>query len=397
MRAAVLVACLCAVVAAQETDPFAEAIKKGQALFDAGKFEEAAAAFAEVRRIAPGAWQGHVFQAMAHIEQARRERNLVRREALLRQAESVASELVHKTNAGLSDPFYRFLRGMVQLAAGKPTEAWDLFFKAANARPAQYARYEGFPLRDAARTATVEAARHVTTEKIVAGEFEAADKVVARTAPFVAADNPNRALFERLAGVTAGRLGRCGEAERHFDTCLELSDDAGADELHAILAKMYFDQGKLDDGDRVLAKIPAESKHPEVVYARATAIYERALADPHGPKMDEALHYYREVMKTYPEDQVYYLVEQWGDLVLAHVAPEEAAAQRALLLETLALCQREQKRRPECPSLYLKLQRLHELLGNEEEAKRCAELYAVKKKDWANKIRFDVNGKPRGH
>lgn len=398
MRAAVLAALLCAFVSAQEEkDPLADAIGKGQAAFDAGDFQEAAAAFAEARRIAPAAWQGHAFQAMAHIEQARRERNLVRRDALLRQAESVASDLVHKTKARLSDPFYRFLRGLVELAAGNDDKAWDLFQKAAGARAAQYAPYEGFPLRDAARNGAVEAALHVTTKRIVSGKFEEACDVVARTAPLVAKDNPNRALFERLAGVAAGRLGRCEDAAKHFEVSLALSDSpALAEELHAILATMYFDQDRLDDGDRVLARIPADTQHPEVVYARCTAIYKRALAAPDGPKMEEALRRYREVMKTYPENEVYHLVEQWGDLVLAHVAAGDAGAQRGLLLETVALCERELKLRPECPSLYLTLQRLHELLGNEEEAQRFAELHAVKKKDWANKIRFDANGKPRG-
>jgi tetratricopeptide (TPR) repeat protein len=335
---------------------------------------------------------------MAHIEQARRERNLIRRDALLRQAESVASDLIHKTHAKFTDPFYRFLRGMVELAAGNDEKAWDLFQKAAMTRAAQFQRYEGFPLRNAIGDAAVEASLHLATKRIVSGKFDEADKIVARTAPLVAKNNPNRALFERIAGITAGRLGRCDEAAAHFETSIELAGDPGfANELHAILATMYFDQDQLDKGDEVLAKIPADSKHPEVIYARCTSVYKRALAEPDGPRMDEALRLYRDVMKTYPENEVYHLVEQWGDLVLAHVSKDEADAQRELLLETVALCEREVKRRPECPSLYLKLQTLHELLGNEEEAKRYAELYAVKKKDWANKIRFDANGKPRGH
>ena len=125
------------------------------------------------------------------------------------------------------------------------------------------------------------------------------------------------------------------------------------------------------------------------------AIYKKAMLEPDGPPMDEALRYYRDVMKTYPDEDVYYLVEQWGDMVLEKVGPAQAAAQRELLLETVAMLEREVKRRPECPSLYFKLHRLHKLLGNEEEAKRFADLHTVKKKDWTNKIKFNAQGKPR--
>ena len=129
--------------------------------------------------------------------------------------------------------------------------------------------------------------------------------------------------------------------------------------------------------------------------ARCYLLFKEAMRDPESEKMDLALQRHREVMRQLPAQDVYRLAEQYADLVLEKVRPPDVERERKLLEETVALIEREQRLRPECPGLYYRLYLLYKLLGDREQTERYQKLHEQKKKEWEHKEQYDHRGRPR--
>jgi len=391
---------LCALPAAAQSaaEAYAREIATGVQLFHDGKYDEAALNFARARQLDPADWRGHAWHAMALVQQALDEQqDAVRRSDLFRQGEKIASDLIKRAGLGFTDPLYEYIMGVIASVRNDDPAALTLLKKAATAPRERYAPYQDILLRLNARRAYAKASTRIATRLIVIGEFEEADKYLAIADRNLPKDDPARQMLERKMGVVAEYLGRLEEAVQHLRTCIALNKDRPEVklELTGSIAMIWFAAEKLEKGKAALAELPANCTHPEVLVARAMLLYKEAMRDPGGPVMDKAIAYHLQVMDQLAAEDVYRLAEQFADLVMEKVTPRDLEDNKALVEKTVALVQRELKRRPECPGLYFALYRLYKLLGNDEKASFYQGIHARKKKEWEHKEQYDQRGRPR--
>ena len=401
MRRVCLVLALAAAAPAQE-NPYAEAIVEGVQLYYKGKYDDAITKFARARQIAPQEWRGHTWQALTLIQQAMRETDATRRNGLLKEAESMTGPLVKQAGIMFQDPLRHYILGLCASVRGEDGKALDHLDRARKSRPELFKPYNGAPvdgieLQQNVKRGFARGLMAVGKRLILRGQFEEADPRLQLAFRELPKDDPGLRNLRRHLAVVDEALGRWEAAIEHLEACILLNkDDAELQlEFMGTIAQIYFKNQKLDKGLAVLAKVPEDSTHPEILAARCSALMIPALRDPEGEAMDAAIAYYKKAMAAYPKQDVYRLVEEFAELVLEKVRPQEADQHRALLDETLQIILREMKLRPECASLYFRAYRLHKLLGNKDEEVRYQGLHEQKKKEFEGKARFDERGRPR--
>ena len=397
-RATPLLLCvLCATAGAQG---YVDEIKGGRQLFEAGDFEEALTRFARARALAPDDWRGHTWQAFTLIEQARRAKDPARRHALLGEAEKVTGVLVRNRILLLQDPLYKFLLGVIYDLRADGAKAFDAFRQAYLAPRAKFARFGEIDLRTNVEHAFAGASVQLAKRLAMRGgrqQFEAAERLLVQAARLLPEDSPDRVSLERQLAVVSENLQQRGKAIQHLRRCIELTKDdpEAVQELTSTIAMVHFADGEIEKGAKVLTELPADSKHPAVIAARAMATYKRAMAAPEGQEMDTALAHHRGAIRKLTVTDRNRLVVPFVELVLKKVGPRDVEKERALLKEAERLAKREIDIRPECPSLYLLLHHIYRLLGKENLAIHYQDLAEQKQEEFRYKDHYDERGRPR--
>lgn len=393
---ALLLGALCTGVLAQG---YVDEIKAGRRHYEAGRFDEALPHFTNARKLDPDDWRGHAWQTFTLIEQARREKDRTRRLALLQEAEAVAGVLIKRKLVLFQDPLYKFALGIISDLRRDPARAFDAFHQAYRAPREKFAPYTEIQLRENVERAFAEASIQAATWLIVRGgdgQFERADRLLTEADRLVPEDDPERILLERRLAVVCEHLKRPEQAIRHLRRCIELTKDdpAAVQEATAAIALIHFDNGELEKGSAVLKELPPDCRHPDVIAARAKALYKQAMAAPAGDAMSTALAHHREAIRQLAVHDRNRLVVPFVELVLEKVGPSDVEKERALLTEAEQLAKREIDIRPECPSLYFHLSRLYRLLGKENLAIHYQDLHKQKKKAYADADQCDERGRP---
>lgn len=396
MRTLVLLL-LAASAGAQGSDAYAELVA-GRKAFEAGRFEEALACFTRAEALAPGDWRGSAYRSLTLVQLAMGQPDLRQRETLLRDAERVAGDLVKRGLVEFHDPLYRFIRGLVYSISGDDLKAYAVLDEALRAPREKFAPYDEIELQRMVLRAFSVSATRVARHMITQGQFEKAEMELERASKGIAEDDPERQLLERLFAAVSENLGKLEKAIGHLRKCIELSrsDPVAVEELTATIALIHLVHEELDKGRAVLAELPADAQQPDVVAARCTLAMKDALRE-RGKRLDEALAYVKEVMRSHPPEYAYKLVLIYRTLLDAKVGQREAQTPegRALLEEAIPIFKREIDRRPECPPLYFALYKIYKLLGNADEERRYQDLHERKKKDFEHQEKYDQRGWPR--
>ncbi|HEX5139163.1 MAG TPA: hypothetical protein VFY93_19500 [Planctomycetota bacterium] len=394
-RLALLV--LAAAAAAQGQSADAE-LRAGRQAFDAERFDEALACFTRAEALDPADWRGATYRSMTLLQLAMGHVDTRQREALLLEAERVAGDLVKRGLVEFHDPLYRFIRGVIYSIQGDDGKAYEILGEALKAPREKFAPYDEVELHRMVLRAFSVSALHVARRQIAQGLFERAEVELERAAKGIREDDRERQLLERLFAAVSENLSKIEKAVEHLRKCIELSkqDPVAVEELTATIAIIYLVHEDIDKGRAVLAEIPEDSRQPDVVAARCTLAMKDALKE-RGDRLDEALAYVKDAMRTSPPEYVYKIVLIYRTLLDAKVGPREAETPegRALLEEAIPIFKREIDRRPECPPLYFALYRIYKLLGNAEEERRYQDLHERKKKDFEHQEKYDQRGWPR--
>lgn len=373
-------------------------IRAGRQAFDAGRFDEALACFTRAEALAPDDWRGTTYRSMTLLQLAMGHVDTRQREELLRDAERVAGDLVKRGLVEFHDPLYRFIRGVIYSIQGDDPRAYETLSEALKAPREKFAPYDEIELHRMVLRAFAVSAMHVARRQIAQGQFERAEVELERATKGIPEDDQERQLLERLFAAVSENLGKIDKAIDHLRRCIELSkqDPVAVEELTATIATIYLVHEDLDKGRAVLGEVPEDSRQPDVVAARCTLAMKDALKD-RGEKLDQALTYVKDAMRTCPPQYVYKLVLVYRTLLDVKVGPREAQTPegRALLEEAIPIFKREIDRRPECPPLYFALYRIYKLLGNAEEERRYQDLHERKKKDFEHQEKYDQYGWPR--
>ncbi|MHC4550823.1 MAG: hypothetical protein ACYTEZ_18850 [Planctomycetota bacterium] len=394
-RAAPLLAL--ALAASAQTTTYLQEIVAGRKLYEQRRFEEAVTHFARARALEPLDWRGHTYQALALIEQARITQDRTRQQALLQEAGTVASILIKNEIVLLQDPLYKFIRGVISSLLKDDAQAFSYLRQAQRSPRSKFAPYEEIELRGNVDRAYGKVSIQLATRLIMIGEFEKADPLLEEAERLLGEDDPDRYILERQLAAVSENLNRHEKAIRHLRRCIELKkgDADIVHELTSSIAIICFATEDYERGRQILSELPQDSRHPSVLAARATALYKQAMRDPEGEKMEAALSYHRETLKELPPARRFSLVEPFVELVLEKITPRTAQAERPLLLEAQHLIRVELDRRPECPSIYFHLYRLHKLLGDSEKAIYYQDLHKQKKQEWDRMEHYDEHGRPR--
>lgn len=397
LSAPLLLGALCTGVLAQG---YVDEIKAGRRHYEAGRFDEALPHFAKARTIDPDDWRGHAWQIFTLVEQARREEDRTRRAALLQEAEAVTSVLIKRKLVLFQDPLYKFALGIIYDLRQDQARAFDAFRQAYRAPRDKFPRYREIQLRENVEHAFAMASVQLATWLIMRGgerQFDRADRLLEEADRLLEEDDPERILLERQFAVVSENLQRHDKAIRHLRRCIELTKDdpAAVQEVTAAIALIHFNREEFEKGTAVLKELPPDCKHPEVIAARATALYKQAMAAPDSEAMTIALAHHREAIRQLAVRDRNRLVVPFVELVLEKVGPRDVEQERALLREAEQLAKREIDIRPECPSLYFHLYRLYRLLGKENLAIHYQDLHKQKKEEYADKDHYDERGRPR--
>jgi tetratricopeptide (TPR) repeat protein len=389
---------LAALPALGQGDPYEAEIEAGRVLFAQQRYGEAAARFARAEAIRPREWRAYAFRAMTLLQQADAEKQPERRKDVLREAERAAARLVKDAGVRMTDPLVLFLAGTAQsIEGGKEVPAYENLKRALAAPPEATLPYEEIRLRENIEHAFAKASEIMATRLITIGEFVHADRILEAADRFLPETDPQREQFEYQYAVVSEHLGRLERAVEHLRKAARLAEgDPEAHQMYmATVAMVLLQHARVEEGRAVLAELPADSRHPDVLGARCTLLYKEALRRPEGPEMGRALEAYRDALRTYPEDEAYLLVRQFADLVLEKVGPTEAGRERPLLEEAVRLAERQTALRPECPSLYYALFRLHKLLGDAAKEIHYQDLHERRKKEWTGREQYDERGRAR--
>jgi len=376
-----------------------EALQTGRELFDKGQYDQAAQRFQKVRAAAPRAWQGHAYLAMTLVQKASHTKDPLLKEQHLTAAARAAGFLVKSDGAGLrfTDPLYRFIDSVIKGVRGDTVKSQAILQSLIGLPEDRFRPYATVPLRPNVEQAYAQASLQILTRLIFVGAFDDADTLLERVQPYVMPTGTMRLNFERQSAVVDEHLGRLEDAVQHLRNCVPLMKDdiPRQHDLRATIAMMLMQNKRLEEGRKILAELPADSKSPEVVAARCMSHYLGGRKDPRGPAADAAIAYYRSALPTYPVELAYLMVEQFADLVLARVDRRTAADERPLLEFAVSLARKQLEIRPECPHLYYGLYRLYRLLGDEKMEIRYQDLHKERKAAWGSKKQYDENGRPR--
>ncbi len=396
MRTAALL--LLAVAAAAQGRPDDAEIAAGRRAFEASSYDEAIACFARARVLDPDDWRGHVFQSLTLVQQAQGGTGTRRREDLLREAELIAGELVKRDLVDFHDPLYRFIKGLVYSIEGDDGKAYATLGEALRAPREKFAPYEEIELHRMVQRAFAVSGTRVALRLITLGQFEKAEIELETAARGLPEDDPERRLLERLFAAVSESLGKLDEAVGHLRNCIEMSSNnpVAVEELTGTIALIYLTHEEIEKGRAVLAEAPKDSRQADLVAARCMLACKDALRE-RGTRLDEAMAYVREAMRSYSPEHVYRLVLLYRDLLLTKVGMREAQTPegQALLKEAIPIFRREIDRRPECPQLYFVLYRVYKLLGDAEQERRYQDLHERKKKDFEHQEKYDQHGWPR--
>jgi tetratricopeptide (TPR) repeat protein len=389
---------LLAAFAAAQARPDDAEIAAGRKAFEAGNYDEAVACFARARALAPDDWRGHAYQSLTLIQQAQGDTSRRRREVLLREAELIAGELVKRDLVDFHDPLYRLIKGLVYSLEGDHGKAYTVLGEALRAPREKFAPYDEIELHKMVQRAFAVSAIRVALHLITQGKFQQAEIELENASRGLPEDDPERRMLERLFAAVSENVNKLDKAIAHLRTCIELSkaDPVAVEELTGTIALIYLNHEEIEKGREVLAEAPKESRQVDVVVARCTLACKDALRE-RGTRLDEAMAYVREAMRSCPPENVYRLVVIYRDLLLTKVGIREAQTPegQALLKEAIPILEREIDRRPECPQLYFALYRIHKLLGNAEQERRYQDLHDRKKKDFEHLEKYDQHGWPR--
>lgn len=397
MKTAALLVLLAAAVAAQGRPGDAE-IKAGREALEGDRYDEAVACFERARALAPDDWRGHAYQSLTLVQQAKAEAGQRRREELLRRAEEVAGELVKRDLVDFHDPLYRFIKGIVYSLEGDEAKAYAMLGEALRAPREKFAPYDEIELHKNVQRAFAVSGIRVALQLITRGEFQLAEIELENAARGLPEDDPDRRMLERLFAAVSENVNKLDKAIGHLRKCIELSrnDPVVVEELTGTIVLIYLNHEEIEKGRAELDKAPKDSRQADLVAARCMLACKDALRE-RGTRLDEAMAFVREAMRSYPPESVYRLVLLYKDLLLTKVGNREAQTPEgeALLREAIPILSREIDRRPECPQLYFALYRIYKLLGNAEQERRYQDLHERKKKDFEHQEKYDQHGWPR--
>ena len=396
----------CAAAPAQES--YADALNAGIRLYEAGtgdpsKYEQAITRFAQARRLNPGDWRGHAWQAMTLLQLAVLEKeSFDRRVALTREAESMTAMLVQQAKLPFQHPLRLYILGLGASLRGERERAVNYLGRGARNNPQLLEGFDlgGVELKELLNRAYARALHDLAKRYILKGKFEQSDPILVEAAKMMpAGDNVGRRDLERSRAVVDEGMGRLESAVKRLYKCIELYKRDRPDlqeEFLGTIALIYFKWEKYERGLEVLAEVPEGSTHPDILYARCTAHLHPALrAKPNDEKVAAAITYYQKAMEIYPQTDVHRLVEDYARLVLHKVGPREAKQEKPLLEDALRRLLREIERRPECPAFYFLAYRAYKLLGDARNEIKYQDLHTRKKKEFLGKAVFDHRGRPR--
>lgn len=381
--------------AAQENNPYLREIAAGIEKLRAEDTDQAMKHFAQAQRIAPQDWRGYAWQCIAHFVRADTEPDAKRRAAIAEEANAVAAEMTRRAGVRFTDPLYLYLRGVVLGLQEQIPQAYGRLKKAREASAHRFEPYAEFALRTKLENAFAQQALNLAGIDLRYRQHEAADKHLAEAEEGLSG-TPVEVRYLRLRAVVCEHLQRAEEAIRHLRRVIALANDPRiTSELTGNIAMIHFQGNRTKEGLEALAELDPNDEHPEVVAARCMHRYKQALDAPDSEKMKEALDYYRSMLAKERPTVSFRLAEQFSEMVLEKVGPQDAAREKPLLEEAVRIAQKEQARRPECPSLYYLLSRLHRLLGDAKLELHYQRLHELKKKEFDSHPPYDENGRPR--
>lgn len=385
------------VPATAQDHSFADLIKRGREAYYAKDLDNALSLFAAARAKDGKRWEGHTWQALTLIHQALGETDRARRVAITYEAEAMTVELVKRSGLMFAHPLRQYILGICASLRDELERPVQILQKAYSAPRSMFVAFESIQLRKNVERAYGRALMDFGKRIIVSGRWHAASPVMARAAQVLPKDDPGWAELERSLAVLDEALNRWQSAIKRLHRCIELSDKPDVKlELTGTIAQIYFKNQRYDEGIKALAEVPKDSKHPEILAARCTALMHPALRGSRkDPRVDKALAFFREAMKTYPEDDIHRLLEDYTQIVLHKVGVREAKAERALLEDNVRRLLIEMKIRPECPSIYFQLYQLYKLLRNQQKEIEFQALHAKAKVESKGKARFNELGRPR--
>ena len=295
------------------------------------------------------------------------------------------------------DPLYKFMRGLHFDLIEDGPRAREYLRQAYRAPHAKFRRYAEIDLRGSVERAFAKVTVALATRFIMSGGFEKADVMLDEVAGLLPDDDPGRVAFERQSAAVSEHLARHEKAIGHLRRCIALSgnDPKVVQELTGAIAMIHFKVEDFEKGAKVLAELPPDCKHPDVIVARATSLYKQAIRAPDSKTMVDALRFHRRAIEDFAADDRHRLVVPYVELILEKVGPRDVEKERALLDSAVKLAKIELDRRPECPSLYFFLYRIYKLVGKENLAIHYRELHAQKKEEYTKKEHYDDLGRPR--
>lgn len=379
------------------------ALRAGIAHYKQGAYEKALTEFARMRQLAPQDWQGHTWQAMTLLQMAIFEKDPARRAALTREAEAMTAALVKQCDLPFQHPLRLYILGLGASIRNEPTNAVNYLTRAHRADDRLFKGYafEQINLKGMVARAYARALLEFSKRFIQQGKFERADRMLRDADRAMPREKDNvdsvRELERSFAVVDEG-LGRFDSAVARLRKCIGMFSDRPElqQEFIGTIAQIYFKAERFDEGVKALAEAKKDSKNPEILAARCTALMIPALRAPRkSEKVTEALAYYRTAMAAYPASDVHRLVEDYCKIVLHKVGPRQAKESKELLEDAVQRMLAQIRLRPECPSFYYLCYKLYKLLGDEKNEVKFQTLAAQKKKEFEGKALFDHRGRPR--
>jgi tetratricopeptide (TPR) repeat protein len=384
-----------ALAAAQGADAWQASYREGIEAYGVKKdFRAAAARFEVCHKIAPHDWHGHFWHALCLAQLALQTQDPDERQRLLAEARRRTELMVANANVPYTSPATLYLEGMIAHIGGDHPRAYERLDKAIRAPAQAYAPFAEVQLLENVRTAYGIACMGLARLMIVQGNFQQADNLLYDADGYLPKDHPGRAELEQNRAGTDEAMNRYDSAIARLRKCIELQPSK-REEFVGAIAIIHLKNERLEQGLEVLAEVP-DSRHPDVLSAHCYAARIRAKRDPESEAMDRALELYRATIAELPEDRIYRLVMEFAELVLDKVSPAQAASQRKLLEEAVALVERQVKLRAECPAGYWNLSRLFRLLGDAGKEAEFGRLHEQKTKEFEKgKERFDQHGRAR--
>jgi tetratricopeptide (TPR) repeat protein len=211
-------------------------------------------------------------------------------------------------------------------------------------------------------------------------------------------DNVARLTLARRQAVVEEHLGRFDKAVAMLEETIARTEQAPREqaESRGQLAMAYLRNDRADDARALVEALPDAGLGPIATAAHCALLWHDALREPEGDAMREALRAFETVLRGYPRDLAYPLVEQFADLVLASVDAASTKEHHALVERALNLARDQAGVRPDCPGLYLAAARLSEPLGDTDAEARFRELHETKEREHAGKPKaYDLEGRPR--